>query len=494
MAPVGRPRTTTRQGAKAPTRELGVPDNYMMGGGVTGGGLSVLAGAGPWHMYVDEWEYVPELRWPLSIRLFDQMRTDSQLAALLTGTMWGITQLRYVVDPNGCPADMVTEISEDLNLPILGKDDQPLGRMKGRFVHRAHVHQAMLATMYGHMYFNIKGEIVNGKWRLRKMAPRMPQTIAQINVADDGGLVSIVQWAPPGWTPVPGSLPGYGPEIPVDNLTAFIFGQEGASWTGRSMMRDCYRDWLAKDRLMRIEMINHERAGGVPYATGAQGMTVDEITDLDQMMRQFRIGDTAGGALPFGAELHIAKGTGSDIDGTIKRYDESMARRFLLMLVNLAQGGQHVGSYALGETFEDFFIVGQRNIAQWYCDVMTEHLIEDIIDWNYGEEQGLTPRITWERSSEDSLGTEQLAALVDKGIVTMDDETENWVRYRYLLPKKTEPRPEAIPAGTAAPGAKPVLKADDKASPKAAGDLGPGAPSLPSPVAPNPWWRRMLGR
>jgi len=522
MPPVGRPRTTTRKGNRAPTQELGVPDNYLGGFGISGlGGTSgLIQGTGPWHMYVDEWEYVPELRWPLSIRLFDQMRTDSQLAALLTGTMWGITQLRYVIDPNGCPTTMVKEVSEDLNLPIMGKDDQPLGRMKGRFTHRAHVHQAMLAVLYGHMYFNQVGEIVNGKWRLRKLAPRMPQTIAQINVADDGGLVSIMQYPPPGWIPPGGAQPPmsgiWGPEIPVDNLTAFVFQQEGMSWTGRSMIRDCYRDWLAKDRLMRIEMINHERAGGVPWAEGAQGMTVDEITDLDQMMRQFRIGDTAGGALPYGAKLNIARGTGSDVDRTIKRYDESMARRFLLMLVNLAQGGQHVGSYALGEAFEDFFIIGQRNIAQWYCDVMTEHLIEDIVDWNYGEDQDLTPRITWERSSEDSLGTEQLSMLVDKGIVTMDQETENWVRYRYLLPKKTEPRPEITMGGPqqpyqqraerlgqlsgTEPGIQPVTEGQNPtpgggapAPTQAAGDSGSGAPSLPSP-ADHPWWRRMWRR
>jgi hypothetical protein len=468
-------------------------------------------------MYVDEWEYVPELRWPLNVFLYNQMRTDSQLAALLTATMWGITQLRYVIDPNGCSDKMVSEIAEDLGLPIMGKDEEPLGRMKGRFAHTSHIRQAMLAALYGHMYFNVVGDIVDGKWRLRKLAPRMPQTIAQINVADDGGLVSIVQWAPPQtpWFTTPGAGPNqFYPEIPVDNLVAFIFEQEGMSWTGRSMLRDCYKDWIAKDRLMRIEMINHERAGGVPWAEGAQGMTVDEITDLDRMMQQFRIGDNAGGALPYGAKLNIAKGTGSDVDRTIKRYDESMARRFLLMLVNLAQGGQHVGSYALGETFEDFFIVGQRNIAEWYCDTMTEHLIEDIVDWNYGEDEKLTPRITWERRSEDSLGTEQLAQLVARGVITMDDETEDWVRYRYRMPSKEGPRPEvtlggprqpyeqlgqregsqsgSVPGDTVQVQTQQGMQQGGAPPPaQAAGDSGSGAPSLPSPaVNRQHWWRK----
>src|SRR5206468_7579207 len=118
-----------------------------------------------------------------------------------------------------------------------------------------------------------------------------------------------------------------GPEITVDNLVPFIFGAEGASWTGRSMMRDCYRDWIIKDRDLRIEAINHERAGGVPYAEGSQGMTDDELTDLNTLMQQFRIGEQSGMAVPFGTKLNIARGSGSDIDKTIKRLDEAMARR-----------------------------------------------------------------------------------------------------------------------------------------------------------------------
>lgn len=449
MPQVGRPRTSTRQGARAPVNELGFP-SLGLGMGMGVGALSPLVTGGTaWKMYVDEWEYVPELRWPFNIWLYDQMRTDSQLAGLLTAVMWGIAQLRYVVDPNGCDPTMVQEVSEDLNIPILGEDDQPIGRMKGRFSLNNFTTQAMLAVIYGHYYFNQVGEIVDGKWRLRKLAPRPPHTIQQINVADDGGLVSVVQWPPSGWNwnqPGTSYMPN-GPEIPVDNLICFIFQQEGASLTGRSMLRDVYKDWLIKDRDLRVEAINHERAGGVPYAEGAPGMTVDEITSLNEMMQQFRIGETAGGAVPAGAKVNIAKGTGSDIDSTIKRLDEAMARRFLLQLVNLAQGGSHVGSYALADQFEDFFLVGQRHIAQWYCDTLTMHLVEDMIDYNYGPDERLTPRITWERSTEDSLGTDQLALLVQRGIIVMDDELEDWVRYRYLMPKRTKPRPEMITPG-----------------------------------------------
>jgi hypothetical protein len=404
--------------------------------------------------------------WPNSVDTVDKMRTDSQLSALYTATLYGITQLRFIVDPNDAKPEIVNGISEDLNLPIRGQDDQPRRRMKNRFTHHKHVGQALMALMYGHMYFEQLGTIQDGVWRLRKLAPRMPHSIENINVAPDGGLVSIQQYrtAASDFNKPP-------PEVPVDRLAAFIFQQEGPNWVGRSMFRDCYKDWLIKDRLVRVDAINHERAGGVPYIEGPPGATQGEIEELDQMARKFRIGESAGGAVPFGAKLNIARGTGSDVDKSIHSRDEAMARRFLLQLMNLAQSGQHVGSYALGETFEDFFIVGQRAIVQWYCDIMTEHVIEDWVDWNYADED-LVPQITWERTSEDALGVEQLSELVDKGVIMVDEELENAIRYKYRLPKRTTPRPEPVVEDPAQA---------DKQSQQGAGK-GQGAPSSSKPV------------
>jgi hypothetical protein len=513
MPPVGRPRITTTQGARPPVNLIGVADPFNYGVGLN----PQTGGVAPWHMFIDLQETVPEWFWPNSVWTAEQMRTDSQLAALLTSVMWGISQLRFVIDPNGSRASLVEEISQDLNLPVMGEDHKPQGRLKGRFSHPRFVLQSMLSVIYGHMFFEQNGEVVDGKWRLRRMFPIMPRTIAQMNVEDDGSLVNVVQWAsrnsflsanPP--------LSSFAEPIPVDRLTGYIFQMEGMNWHGRSMMRDCFKDWVLKDRLMRVEAINHERAGGVPYAVGPQGATMTEIEDLGQMMQQFRIGETAGGAVPYGSSLHIAKGSGSDIDATIKRYDESMARRFMLMLANLAQGGAHVGSYALGETFEDFFLVAQRHIAQWYCDITNEHIIEDIVDWNYGEDEEFVPKITWERTSEDSLGVEQLATLVQRGVIIVDEELENAIRYKYQLPSRSTPRPNIIvgpgvprqpqelapgqvvpPRGELPESAQPVPPGAGVTQPlqrtQAAGDPS-GAPSSGSPATIRASFRRWLGK
>lgn len=437
MPPVGRPRSRTDQGTVAPTRQIAVPS--LQGGATTISNLQTGAGLG-WNQFVDEAEFVPELMWPTSVRWYDQMRTDSQLAALYTAVAYGITQLRWIIDPNHARQEVVDGVSEDLNLPVRGQDDWPRRRMKSRFAHSKHIRQAMLALIYGHMYFEQVGEIINGKWRLRKLVPIMPRTIENINMADDGGLVSVQQFRP-----MNADFSKPPPEIPVDRLVGFIFEQEGANWVGRSMLRDCYKDWLIKDRLVRVDAINHERAGGVPLAAAPAGATPGEVDALSRMMQDFRVGETSGGAVPYGTDITVARATNSKVVDSISQRDEAMARRFLLMLVNLAQSGQHVGSYALGETFEDFFIVGQRAITQWYCDVMTEYLIEDWVDWNYGPDEP-APLLVFERVDDDSLPSADLAELVRYGAITVDDSTEEWLRDRHKMPKLDQPRPVPVAA------------------------------------------------
>ena len=450
MAPVGRPTNKTSVGNRAPTTELGVAYGY--GFGTT---YNPLTGRpAPWKDFVDENETVPDLMWPTSVVTFDKMRTDAQIAGLYSAVAYGIQQLRFVLDSNGARPKMVQEISEDLNVPIMGSEQNARRRMKKRFAHQKHVSQALLSLLYGHMYFEQVGEIRDGLWRLRKLAARMPQTISRITVADDGGLVAIHQ----GNTGALMSNPG----IPVDRLVGFIFAQEGYSWIGRSMLRDIYREWLIKDRLMRVDAINHERAGGVPFGVGSPEMTPSELDAFHEQMQLFKIGDTSGGAVPYGADIKIAKGTGSDVMGSIQAHNEAMARRFLLMVASLAQGSSHVGSYALGEVFQDFFVLGQKAICQWYCDVMNEHVIEDWVDWNYGEEEELAPVLRWE-GEDDVLGIEQLGVLVDKNIVTVDAELEDWIRYRKRLPKKTEPRPS--PAELSAPAGVPGKAPSSQSAP-----------------------------
>lgn len=426
---MARPKTMTRTGSRPPTTELGA---------ILGGALSP-AGMAPWSSFFDDQEFVPELTWPRSVRTYDMMRADTQLASLFEATRQALLKFKWSIDPNGAEEEIVNKLSEDYNLPILGAKVNTRRRSKRRFSFHKHLNRALSAGIYGHYFFEQVGYIGqpqnlpdDGLWHLRKLAERPPRTIQDIRVASDGGLVSIIQnvqntrgmamW---------GNLP----EIPVDNLVAYVWDQEGANWAGRSWFRECYKNWVIKDRLMRIDAINHERAGGVPYIEAHPGATYDEIKQLNQMAQGFRIGDTAGGAVPAGAKFNIARGTNSSVVDSIRYHDEAMARRFMLMVMQLGQ--TETGSRALGTTFIDFWGGGLAAIADWIVDTFNEHVIEDDVDWNFGEEVEQVPMLTYE--FDPMFVVQDLAVAVEKGIIVMDEELEHHARKEMGLPEVAGP-------------------------------------------------------
>jgi len=424
-------KTKTNTGARPPTTEIG---------GVLQGAFSP-AGMAPWTTFQDTEEIVPALVWPNSVRTYSEMRSDTQIGALYKATTLGLRKFQWLIDPNGAEDAMVQKISQDYNLPILGEevDVRERGRMKRRFSFRDHMRKAFYAGIWGHYYFEQVGYIGDGQkgrpddglWHLRKLAERPPRTIQDFRIAEDGGLVSIIQNIPKagaGW--------GMLPEIPVDNLVGYVWEQEGGNWVGRSWFRECYKNWLIKDRLMRIDAINHERAGGVPYIEAHPGASLDEIRALDQMAQRFRIGDTAGGAVPAGAKFQIAKGTNSSVVESMKYHDEAMARLFMLMVMQLGQ--TKTGSRALGSTFVDFWGGGLEAIAWWFADTFNEYVIEDDIDWNWGEDIPQVPILVFEFDPE--LVVEDLVKLIQAGAIQVDDELEAALRKEMGLPQAGTPR------------------------------------------------------
>jgi hypothetical protein len=472
MAP---PKTRTSIGARAPINEIG---------GVLNGTFSP-AGMAPWSMFVDDQEFVAELRWPASVRTYERMATDSQVAALFQATVLALLKFQWKLNPNGADEAQVIKLSKDYNLPIQGEEGQNSrrrpteARRKGRFSFRDHLRKSMLAGRYGHYYFEQTGFIGDdGLWHLKKLAERPPHTIADFRIAQDGGLVSIIQNVTGSSSLQWGSVP----EIPVDRLVGYVWDKEGANWAGRSWFRELYKNWLIKDRLMRIDAVNHERAGGVPYIEAHPGATFNEIKQLNEMAQSFRIGDTAGGAVPAGAKFQIARGTNSSVVESMKYHDEAMARKFMLMIMQLGQ--TKTGSRALGTTFVDFWGGGLEAIAHWYSDVFNEHVIEDDIDWNYGDQVEQVPILTYEFDPE--LVVDEVVKLIVAKAIQVDDDLEDALRKELGLPVRstprlpatdssnapnpTEPPPSDPQAGNGAPTGQQAVQAR-------AGERGEAAPS-----------------
>lgn len=395
--------------AKAPVSEIG----YAATGGI-------------WWQWQDE--TTPELVWPQSVQIYDQMRSqDAQVASVLRAVTLPVRRTPWRIDPAGARARVVQLVAEDLGLPVVGKQPKAAPRTRDRFSWQEHLRDALLMLPFGHMFFEQVYRVDDGgaRARLRKLAPRMPKTIEDIKVAPDGGLISIQQCA-------------YGPElqrqvtIPVDRLVAYVHDREGGNWLGRSLLRPAYKHWLIKDRLLRVQAQTIERNGmGVPLYKAAE--TEVDLSAGMNMAKAWRAGESAGSAIPFGADMVLrgVEGTLPDADKPIRYHDEQIARAVLAHFLNL---GTQTGSWALGTTFADFFTLSLQTLAQQIADTATQHIVEDLVDVNFGPSEP-APRIVFDEiGSRQAATATALKALADAGLINPDEVLRQSVRQQYGLP------------------------------------------------------------
>jgi hypothetical protein len=422
---------------KAPTTELGRPSMTAVGGGIL-----------PWSAFIDDREYAPDVQWPKSVDTYARMQTDAQLKGLLLATTLPIRRFRWEIDPNGARPEVVEHIATGRNLPIRGQEPGPQ-RRRHRFSHDKHLAHALRALPYGHFYFEQVFEYQDpteggdGLLHLRKLGTRPPRTINDIVLEEDGGLKGIRQNVTFDFTNTDKLLG-------VERLVAYVWDSEDdGDWIGRSMLRACFRNWLVKDRLIRIDATKHERNGmGIPWFEADPSASKKQVEDLAAIAERMRAGELSGGAGPGKLSLKGVDGTLPDTILSIREHDHQMSRAFLALFFEL--GTSETGSRALGSDFIDFFTGSQGSIADWYRDVTQAHDIEDEVELNWGPDEQ-PPLLVYERVEEEALSIADLSTAVEKGLIAVDDELAEYVVRRWHLPRgvgapeKPEPPEEPPP-------------------------------------------------
>jgi hypothetical protein len=411
----------------------------------------------PWGWFMPDVDDPPALQWPASNRTYNLMRSDGQIDALNKAVTLPVRKLKWQIAKNGARDFIVEEIAKALNLPIVGVAPEEVRRGRKRFDHDDHLRKALLApTVWGHMPFEISGMIgPDGLWHMSHLQERMPTSLSEINVSRNGSLNYIRQWDTRSGPPAQGTmatLPFGPPPIPIQSLVMYVWEREGANWVGRSMLRPLYKHWILKDRLLRIDALKHERFGlGIPYGQAPAGGKPGEYQAL---ISEVYAADKGAVGLPDGAKVGIQGITGTlpDTLASIQYQDEQMARTFLAMFMQL--GTTQTGSRALGETFADVFSESLAAFANWYAKTTNEFMIEDYVDWNWGEDEA-APLLVWEETDEAPLSAMELAQMTRDGALVVDAELQQWIRNRFNMPdyKGGTPLPTkpATPAQEAAP-------------------------------------------
>jgi Protein of unknown function (DUF935) len=402
----------------------------------------------------DETETTPELQWPQSVTIYDQMRKqDSQVVSVLRAVTLPVRRTPWRIEPAGAKARVTQFIADELGLPVVGKEPKAPPRVRDRFSWAEHLRLSMLMLPFGHMFFEQVYRVDPGGDRahLRKLAPRMPRTLEEIKVADDGGLVSIKQYS--NKTSAPAR------SIPVTRLVGYVHENEG-DWKGTSLLRPAYKNWLIKDRLLRVDAQTIERNGmGVPLYKGAEGE--DDLSAGKRMATSWRAGEAAGAAVPNTADL-VLRGVEGDLPQalpSIRYHDEQIGRAVLAHFLNL---GTQTGSWALGTTFADFFVLSLQTLAQQIADTATQHIVEDLVDINFGPNEP-APRVVFDEiGSRQAATAAALKSLADAGLIDPDDVLKQAVRQQFGL---TPPDPAT--AVKPAPAAQPAIPGLDGGAPDA---------------------------
>ena len=146
-------------------------------------------------------EKLPELQWPQCLEIYSRMeREDSRVSSLLSAIGLPIRRTPWRIEPNGARPEVVAHVAHNVGLPVQGQsaEEGALPRARGRFSWPQHLAWALGVLQYGHAVFEQKyryDEVAQRYW-LDKLAPRPQRTISNWNVALDGGLDSIEQYAP----------------------------------------------------------------------------------------------------------------------------------------------------------------------------------------------------------------------------------------------------------------------------------------------------------
>lgn len=467
------------QPPKAPITEQGVPSPVLM----PWSGMQVAGGTfAP--TYQDDREYAPDLRWGPSgtgsVAVYSRMEGgDAQIKGLLGATTLPVRRKRWEIDPAGADGEVVEHVADDFNLPIAGDDEWTPN--PGGFNHDRHLAHALRALGFGHFYFERvyrysdprKGG--DGRMHLAKLGTRPPRTIMNFIVGEHGELLGIIQNV--GFRNLSAGDIG-GQPIDANSLLAYVWDSEDdGDWIGRSMLRPIYRNWLLKDRLLRVDATLHERNGmGVPWFETDTNATQDQINDLAKMAQEVRAGTRGGGAGPGKLGIKGVEGSLPDTIGSVRYHDQQMASAFLAMFVELGKG--ETGSYSLGAALVDFHDQSVSAIADWYAS-STQAQIEDTVLVNFGDVP--MPRLIWTTVESKEASLADLALAVEKGLIVVDDEFREQVGQRFKIAGQ---RPEQILAqrerdAEAAPAPAPPPPAPDEGEEEE-------APAASAPPAPRP--------
>ena len=367
-------------------------------------------------------EYNSDLVGSKGRKIYDKMRrSDGQVKAslmvcnlpLLAAT-WGITP----ASSNKRDEEIALELEDNLYGMTITWE--------------SFLRHALMILPFGFSMFEKVWELQDGKYRFRKFAPRLPNTLYKWQFDESGGLAGIEQlvWKNESYQFI---------KIPVEKLLVFTNEKEGSNFEGISILRAAYKHWFYKDNLYRIDAIAAERHGiGLPVFWYPADATADDKAKIDDMGKQLYANERMYLRLPVGYEFDIkgTVGTIRSVIPSIEHHNKQISLSILTQFLNLGQGG--VGSYALSQDQSSLFLMSLRAVANNICDTMNRYAIPQWMALNYGDKELPKLTATGLETREIKEYAAAVSGLVGAGALSPTRETEQTLRDILHLPPLPE--------------------------------------------------------
>lgn len=264
------------------------------------------------------------------------------------------------------------------------------------------------------------------------LAPRMPRTVIEWQLDDQGRLTGIKQ-----------QVQAKDVTIPAEKLIVFVNEQEGANYRGTSILRAARKDWLLKERAQKTNAIAIEkRSAGVDVATLKDGNASNAAGKKDAAERALmgvRVHERAYFLETDDVSYRVQGIEGAILDPlpTIKYHDLMILRGVLAEF--LAMGGDGSGSLAMHRDKSSFFLMALGGMAKAITGPINRELIPRIVAANFPEITEMPELVHGRLDRRDVAGlAEALAKLIPIGAIGSDPGIEDELRDLLELPEAKE--------------------------------------------------------
>jgi hypothetical protein len=416
------------------------------------------SGLKAWAGFVQE-EFLHELRGPMGIRMYEEMRSNEPNIA---GLLAAIEMVILSVEWRAVPASQ-----EANDLAAASFLEQAIENLESPWEDFLSDICTMFA--FGWALFEEVYKYEDGKIFWKKFAFRSQDSLFRWKFSEDSRkLEAMVQMPPPDYTPI---------EIPIEKCVLFRTRAEKENPEGRSMLRPAYKPYFYKRVIEEIEAMGAERdLIGIPVMSAPFGASEAEIALAKQIVESIKNDDQAGIVLTaIGPEpqdkfeFKLVTGQGSSgrvsfTDRLIARYSNEMMMAALSQFLRLGQGGAG-GSYALSSDQRDIFQIAIRGWMAKIRNTLNRGPVKKLLLLN-----GMRGKATLEHGQVGATSLQTLANFLNGGIqngyLTPNRELEQFLRKQAELPP--------LPDGEKTAGEKAEQEKQDAA--KAAAEQAAMAP------------------